>query len=58
MAGILGFGEIMLRLSTARGHVLSGAGSLDVAFGGAEANTIVCAGWLRARRGVSHLPAQ
>ena len=41
MAGILGFGEIMLRLSTARGHVLSGAGSLDVAFGGAEANTIV-----------------
>jgi len=41
MARILGFGEIMLRLSTPRGEVLGGARSLDVAFGGAEANTIV-----------------
>ena len=41
MANILGFGEIMLRLSTARGEVLSGARSLDVTFGGAEANTII-----------------
>ncbi|MCY4156586.1 MAG: sugar kinase [Gammaproteobacteria bacterium] len=41
MASILGFGEIMLRLSTPRGEVLSSASSLDTAFGGAEANTII-----------------
>ncbi len=41
MANILGFGEIMLRLSTPRGEVLDGARSLDVNFGGAEANTII-----------------
>ncbi len=41
MANILGFGEIMLRLATPRGHVLDGTQSLEVDFGGAEANTII-----------------
>ena len=41
MANIVGFGEIMLRLATPRGEVLDGARSLNVDFGGAEANTII-----------------
>ena len=41
MANIVGFGEIMLRLATPRGEVLDGTRSLDVDFGGAEANTII-----------------
>ena len=41
MANIIGFGEIMLRLATPRGEVLDGTRSLDVDFGGAEANTII-----------------
>ena len=41
MAKITGFGEIMLRLATPRGQVLDGAQSLEVDFGGAEANTII-----------------
>ncbi|WP_446830988.1 sugar kinase [Candidatus Foliamicus sp.] len=41
MAHILGFGEIMLRLATRPGEVFDGARSLEVEFGGAEANTIV-----------------
>ncbi len=41
MAKFLGFGEIMLRLATPRGQVLDGTQSLEVAFGGAEANTIM-----------------
>lgn len=41
MANIVGFGEIMLRLATPRGQVLDGARSLEVDFGGAEANTII-----------------
>ena len=41
MANIVGFGEIMLRLATPRGQVLDGTRSLEVDFGGAEANTIV-----------------
>ena len=41
MVKVLGFGELMLRLSTPTGEVLSGARSLNVTFGGAEANTVV-----------------
>ena len=41
MAKITGFGEIMLRLATPRGQVLDGTQSLEVDFGGAEANTII-----------------
>lgn len=40
MANIVGFGEIMLRLATPRGQVLDATRSLEVDFGGAEANTI------------------
>lgn len=41
MAKITGFGEIMLRLATPRGEVFDGARSLELEFGGAEANTIM-----------------
>ena len=41
MGNIVGFGEIMLRLATPRGQVLDGTRSLEVDFGGAEANTII-----------------
>ena len=41
MANIVGFGEIMLRLATPRGEVFDGARSLEVEFGGAEANTVI-----------------
>ena len=41
MGNIVGFGEIMLRLATPRGQVLDSARSLEVDFGGAEANTII-----------------